>query len=367
MVRIAVIGGRLQGLEALFLAKEAGYRTLLIDRKQNPLARNLADDFLCRDVSDLCDDTIEALKKFDLIIPAFEDYEVLAKLDNTAGQCGLPLMADMRAYAVSSSKKASDVFFRNHSLPIPERYPGGCFPYIGKIPVSSGSRGICYIADKHMLDKYINEVDGIVQEFIEGRQFSAEVIGTPGNYTVYEITELFVDDGFDCKAVECPANLPDVKKAEISGIALKTAEKLGLSGIMDIEFILSPKGFVILEIDARFPSQTPVCVYHATGVNYVTELLNLWKGVKPEHRKPIKHSRLEHYKIENGVIHALGEHIVAECEQINVYKNCMGVDFCFTDYKEDKRSWAVTLVYGAESAAALACKHRRAQLGFFIP
>lgn len=41
---------------------------------------------------------------------------------------------------------------------------------------------------------------------------------------------------------------------------------------MDVEAILTRYGWRVLEIDARFPSQTPVTVYLSTGVNLAMAL-----------------------------------------------------------------------------------------------
>ena len=43
---IAVIGGKLHGVEALYLAGKAGFRTLLIDKNPDAIATRLCDQFL---------------------------------------------------------------------------------------------------------------------------------------------------------------------------------------------------------------------------------------------------------------------------------------------------------------------------------
>ncbi len=43
---IAIIGGKLQGLEALYLARKAGYKTLLIDKNPDATATRLCNQFL---------------------------------------------------------------------------------------------------------------------------------------------------------------------------------------------------------------------------------------------------------------------------------------------------------------------------------
>jgi len=42
-MRVAIIGGRLQGLEAVYLAKKAGWQTLLVDKEAAVPAAGLCD------------------------------------------------------------------------------------------------------------------------------------------------------------------------------------------------------------------------------------------------------------------------------------------------------------------------------------
>lgn len=53
---------------------------------------------------------------------------------------------------------------------------------------------------------------------------------------------------------------------------LNLAEMLRLHGLMDLEVIQTPEGMRVLEIDARFPSQTPTAVWLSTGVNLAEHL-----------------------------------------------------------------------------------------------
>ena len=92
-MRIAVVGGRLQGLEALYLAKQAGFKTLLIDRDPIAPARALADDFCCLDLPVHGDAARDLLKSFDLLLPATENPTTLRSLKNMAQQSDLNLQA----------------------------------------------------------------------------------------------------------------------------------------------------------------------------------------------------------------------------------------------------------------------------------
>ena len=50
-MRLAVIGGKLQGTEAGYLAAKAGYETVLVDRKPAPPAAGLVDATSVSDVT----------------------------------------------------------------------------------------------------------------------------------------------------------------------------------------------------------------------------------------------------------------------------------------------------------------------------
>ena len=44
MTRIAIVGGALQGMEAVLLSKAAGYETVVLDRKPSAPALSLCDE-----------------------------------------------------------------------------------------------------------------------------------------------------------------------------------------------------------------------------------------------------------------------------------------------------------------------------------
>ena len=63
------------------------------------------------------------------------------------------------------------------------------------------------------------------------------IIGTPGHYDTYHITELFMDEEYDCKRV---LSRPDLKKSlknRFQTIALQLGKMVQLKGIMDVEVI----------------------------------------------------------------------------------------------------------------------------------
>ena len=79
--------------------------------------------------------------------------------------------------------------------------------------------------------------DWILEEYLDGSQHSLEVVGRPGNYRLLQVTDLYVDQQFDCMRVIAPSNLPLNLVAEFERLTLRIAEALNLHGIMDVEAI----------------------------------------------------------------------------------------------------------------------------------
>ncbi len=234
--------------------------------------------------------------------------------------------------------------FVSGGLPCPEYWPGGSMPYIAKLDYGSGSRGIkLFTADSEVYgggsaefrtfiaeggaDKYV------VQEFVSGPSYSVEIIGTPGNYRVYEPTQIFVDSGYDCNVAAVNRVVTGRKKELLAGYAVKIAELIRLRGIMDIEVIDTDEEIKIIEIDARLPSQTPVAVYHATGMNYIKELYDLFvngdftvpltdKGFCSTYRQYLVRS-FEDYERE-----CPGEHILVEGGLLAYDDELSGIGTC---------------------------------------
>ena len=50
---VAIAGGNLQGVEAVYLAKKAGWYTIVLDKQPHPPASGLCDQFIQIDLVDL--------------------------------------------------------------------------------------------------------------------------------------------------------------------------------------------------------------------------------------------------------------------------------------------------------------------------
>ena len=226
---VAVIGGKVQGIEACYLAKKAGWQVRLIDKRAVVPAKGMCDSFIQVDVR--CDKDLQrALGDADLILPALEDDLALEKISHWAGKEGIPCAFDIDAYRVSSSKSASNRLFQELNVPIPGFWPESKPPLILKPDRSSGSRGIEICQDLTDLSKRFPDpgmMDGlIVQEFVKGNSYSLEVFGFPGAYRPLQITDLYMDTGFSCKRVAAPTELSSAMREEFEQMSVSIAEAL---------------------------------------------------------------------------------------------------------------------------------------------
>ncbi|MDD3169227.1 MAG: 3-methylornithine--L-lysine ligase PylC [Eubacteriales bacterium] len=368
MTRIAIVGGKLQGTEAAYLARKAGMESLLIDYYEKSPAIGLCDEFLCCDVTQDSKELIDALNRVDFILPANENTEVLDALVRLAEKHHYRLAFDKEAYGVSSSKLLSDRLMHENQIPSPRYFPDCKAPYIVKPSGFSGSEGVKRFNQTEALNRFLSSAatgeNWIVQEFLEGPSYSIEVIGKPGSYQTYGVTEIHMDEVYDCKMVTAPCAITKNQEEGFRQIAVRLAELVKLKGIMDVEVIDDHGAFKVLEIDARIPSQTPTVVYHATGVNFVEELMELFcfDRMRVRTNRNNKFCSYEHLLIKDGRFTEHGEHIMSEAGPLTLRKGFFGADEVISDYIKEGQTWRGTFINWADTREELNLKRENMRL-----
>jgi pyrrolysine biosynthesis protein PylC len=244
---------------------------------------------------------------------------------------------------------ASKQLFEKLSVPTPRDYPEASFPLIAKPVDASGSRDVRCLENPADLARFFP--DGIVgpgwvvEEFCPGPSYSLEVTGRPGAYKTWTVTRLFMDQDHDCRQVICPSGLSRTEEEEFRALSLCLAEGLGLTGLMDVEVILTPGGFRVLEIDARLPSQTPTAIYWATGDNLLVHLASLFDGPDPTGAEA--RSRAVIYEqVASGAVglESVGEHRLSLAGPLRWEDDFCGADLALTDWSNDRPDWVAALV-----------------------
>lgn len=347
-MRVAVVGGKLQGVEAVYLAKKAGWEVLLVDKNNWVPAAELGDQFCCLDVTKVVE-WISLLKDVDLVIPALENQEALDCLVRSSHYTGVPLLFDKDAYEISSSKLSSNKMFAGTGVPAPTPWPDCGFPIIVKPSGASGSKGVRKIRSAAEFQSVFGRgsADWVIEEYLEGPSYSLEVIGFAGVYKVLHITELHMDEGYDCKRVIGSGHLSGELREQFERIGLTLARNLHLNGIMDIETILHNNVLKVLEIDARLPSQTPIAVYHATGINMLEILGQAFVQGEPWQEFAVSEQKgviVEHIRINHDSLAVCGEHIMANAGPLHVYPDFFGAHEALSNYIPGKTDWVATLI-----------------------
>ncbi len=360
MTRIAIVGGALQGMEAVLLSKAAGYESVVLDRKATAPALSICDEPVVLDPTKDPEWAREVFSGCDAVIPACEELDLLACLDSM--EIDAPLLFDMRSYRTSCSKNRSNEIMASVGVPLPKPWPECGFPAIVKPSSQSGSIGVAVAMNEEDMRKGLRFIESIgdepvLQEFVHGKSVSIEVIGDGRRAKSYVTTEVCLDSNYDCKMVRCNPNILSAEDDALFGrIGRDVAEAMGLSALMDVEAILTPKGLRVLEIDARIPSQTPAAIEAATGVNLLEELATTAFG-RPANRKARAGcSVYRHVVFKDGVLRSSGEKEFGHVSRPRFAPGLFGCENSITDYEPGKSEWRATLISSAPTEAAADAK-----------
>ncbi len=138
---------------------------------------------------------------------------------------------------------------------------------------------------------------------------------------------------------------------------LNLAEVLRLHGLMDLEVIQTPEGMRVLEIDARFPSQTPTAVWLSTGVNLAEHLAACFFPYAPGPGLGApRFARYEHVLCKDGGLHFLGEHIMGQFGPLEPVNGFCGADEALVGGSLLSGSWAATLMFAGQDAEDVASR-----------
>jgi 3-methylornithine--L-lysine ligase len=379
-MKLLIVGGKLQGTEACYLAGKAGYETVLVDRREAPPAAGLADQHV---VTDITADEARAralVTACDAVLPACEDLATLEWLEQRTPAWGVPLLFDLPAYRVSESKLASRSLFAELDVPRPAPWPGCEFPVVVKPSSASGSEGVCVAAGEQELEAARQRLlaaghEVVIEEYVPGPSLSLEVLAWGGRAMPLQVTGLEFDAVYDCKRVVAPvgewqadewqagrrhgdkldwaAAVPAGTLAAFDAVATRLAQGLELNGLTDVEVMVRGGTPMVLEIDARLPSQTPTVVYWSSGINIVAALLQTAaRGALPEvDREPRRACVYEHVSAHDGVLEITGEHVMASAQPLQIVPGFYGVDEALTDYRHGSRRWSATLIAAATTVA----------------
>ncbi|MDR1657501.1 MAG: 3-methylornithine--L-lysine ligase PylC [Deltaproteobacteria bacterium] len=320
-MNVLCLGGGLQGVEAVFLGHKADWTMTVVDRNPKAPATGLADYVIEADLLTLEPRQLMTLSSgFDFIIAALEDGEVISEVSALSADNHIPpVIIDPEPYFLSASKIKSKQLFHRLSLPMAAPWrPNSAGSFVAKPSGSSGSRGVVYFDNSEAVEKQFpsaaSQENLVIEQRLDGPQYSVEVTARQGQARSWPVTRLEMDAVSDCCRVIAPSGLSPEREREFGNMACQLAKELGLTGLMDLEAVDCQGEFKLLEIDARFPSQTPTAIFFSTGINLLEEMAACFVPITPkspsEGLSCPRRVIYEHIQSKNGVQSCLGEHIM---------------------------------------------------------
>ena len=176
-----------------------------------------------------------------------------------------------------------------------ERLEELSFPLIVKPVDRSGSRGIAKVLHDSELSAAIERAKSIgflkkavVEEFVEGHEYSVECISWEGKHELLAITQKYTtgSPGFVETAHMEPALITEDLRDRITGVVFHALESLEIQyGASHSELKVTPSGeIVLIEIGARMGGDVigSDLVQLSTGIDFVKAVIQVAVGQKPD-------------------------------------------------------------------------------------
>lgn len=187
------------------------------------------------------------------------------------------------------------------------------FPMIVKPTDSFSSRGVQKVENFNEILKieehsrsYSSNAELLIEEFLEGREFSVECITFKGITTIVQITEKFITP--PPNRVEMahlqPARISDIEKSLIEKLVIKAINAIEINNSAShAEVMLTSNGPFMIEIGARLGGDfiSSYLTKASTGISMDRAAMQVALGIKPNLQKKYSHfSMIKYIELDAG-------------------------------------------------------------------
>ena len=326
MKKVLIIGASILQLPAILKAKELGYYVGVADYNPEAIGIPYADEYFNVSTIDI-DGVVEVAKRLkpNGIMTLATDMPMRA-VATACRELGLPGISPDTA--LKATDKAEMIkAFEAHGVEHPWYYVvsdrsvfdlivrQASYPCIIKPTDNAGSRGVVLCHDKSELIKGYeyasHESRGgtvIIEEYLQGPEFSVEVMVVDGVPHVLQITDKittgaphFVEMGHTQ-----PTSQPQCVQEKIKDLACRAVKAVGINvGPAHVEMILTEQGPKMVELGARMGGDciTTHLVPLSTGVDMVAATIKLACGEEADiEPKWCKGSAIRYFDTPAGVL-----------------------------------------------------------------
>lgn len=324
-------------------AKAKGLFVVGIDPCADAFCRNEVDAFEVIGGQDY-EGTLAVARKYNIraVVTAATD-KPLVMMARVAKELGLPFYSEETAQ-ISTDKFRMKECFRKGGIPCAnggliksiDEAEGLVYPVILKPRDNSGSRGVIFCNNKSELEAAFNEamqytkLDSVlVEEFIEGQEYSIEGLHYDGKSEVIQFTEKKTTPfpyNVELRHTQ-PANLSEEHKKQIRKIVADIAIALGFENCPShTELKINKRGVFVIETSPRLGGGyiTSTLTPLSTGINMEDQLLNIAIGTPVDTRtgRVEKASSVHFFSLPEGVVTSIDK----ELEKVREWSNIESFD-----------------------------------------
>lgn len=291
MKKIFILGGSTLQLDLILEAKKMFFYTIVLDMEKDCIGSKWCDEFLHINIADK-EAVLQKAKEYeiDVILTSATELGNLTAcfvgeelgLNTNSYQCALNttdkiLMKDILQKATIKNPRFQII---DESL----KTTWDEFPCIVKPSDSSAGRGLSYCTNKKQLDAAFNKAMKfssnnkiLIEEYIEGAQFSCETITSNNTHQIVAINSEFIHDLPHIMEVShtIPADIDMTTKNLIKEITPTILNAFNIRyGASHIELRVTPEHEVyVIEIASRTGGMRSEMINFAYGINYSQLLL----------------------------------------------------------------------------------------------
>lgn len=305
MKKIAIIGANSFQNRLILKAKEMGYETHVFAWQCGDIGEKTADFFYPISIVEK-EQILEKCREIGIcgIASIASDLAVIT-VNYVAEALGLVGNSFEDSY-ICTNKHAMRMAFEKAGVPVPkfkkltkapaeDELEGFTYPLIVKPTDRSGSRGITKVNSFCGLGQAVEnaisqsfEKSAVVEEFIEGEEYSCECVSYKGKHYFLALTKKYTTGApaFIETGHRQPSDIPEKYKQGITEQIFKALTALNIkNGASHSEFRLSAKGEArIIEIGARMGGDCigSDLVSLSTGVDFVRAVVDIACGNAPD-------------------------------------------------------------------------------------
>lgn len=327
--RLLIVGASILQLPAIIKAKEQGYYVGVVDYNPNAIGIQYADEYF--NVSTIDEEGVTEVAcgfKPNGIITLATDMPMraIAAANAACGLSGISYETAIKATDKAAMIQAFEInnvdhpwfFIIENKKQLYEIKNQLLFPCVIKPTDNAGSRGVAlahnYEELKEEYNYSFNESRSgkvIVEEYLEGPEFSVEVMVVNNEPHILQITDKittgaphFVEMGHSQ-----PSMQPIANQKKICALAKKACKAIGITcGPAHVEMIYTKAGPKMVELGARMGGDciTTHLVPLSTGIDMIGATIDVACGKKPIlERQYSKGSAIRYFDSKKGVLKSI--------------------------------------------------------------